>query len=170
MIKKAILFSLVIAPICSAYGSANDLTNISKVANEYISSISGGFHSKPVKILTLKNGNEYAVIYSDIPTGSSIGATGNMGMQFVDVVNGGIAYYVDTEASTPNITFSGWPIVKYVRNAKNKMVVDVRTYGPRDSQSCMSYVYRETLVRNSHKNWIVSNKKFLDKGGCGTLG
>ena len=93
-----------------------------------------------------------------------------MGMQFVDVANGGIAYYVDTGASTLNVTFSGWPIVKYVRNTENKMVVDVRTYGPRDPQSCMSYVYRETLVRNSHKNWIVSNKKFLDNGGCGTLG
>ena len=171
MIKKAILFSLIIAQVSCAYGSDNNLKNIEKVANEYMSSISGGSPCKPVKILTLKNGQKYAVIYSNIPTGDSIGANGNMGMQF-DEVNSAVfsTYYVDASASTPNITFSGWPIVKYISNTENKMIVDVRAFSPTDPQSCMSYVYREMLVRGSHKNWSVADKKLISNHGCGTQG
>lgn len=85
MIKRSILFSLIIAQVSCAYGSDNNIKNIEKVANEYMSSISGGYNVKPEKILTLKNGQKYAVIYRGIGTGENIGAMGNMGMQFVEV-------------------------------------------------------------------------------------
>lgn len=175
MIKKAIILSFVVAQIGSAYASVENINGIEKVANEYMSSISGGSPCKPVKILTLgkdKIGERrYAVIYSDIPTGDSIGANGNMGMQFVEVHSDVFStYYVDEGASTPNITFSGWPIVKYISNTENKMIVDVRAFSPTDPQSCMSYVYRETLVRGIHKNWSVADKKLISDHGCGTEG
>lgn len=70
----------------------------------------------------------------------------------------------------PNITFSGWPIVKYISNTENKIIVNVRAFGPTDKQSCMSYVYRETLVRGNHNNWSVADKKLISNHGCETQG
>lgn len=167
MIKKAIVSSILLVVLCPAYGSPGEPSCVSTVANKYMSSISGGGNVSPSKIIKLQK-SEYAVIYSDIPTGSAIGANGNVGLQFIDVKTSAILgeCYVSVSRSTPMIQFSEWPIVKYISTSKNSMVVDIREYGPNDPMACMSYVYQETLSRNGHHNWIVKNKKFLSKGGC----
>lgn len=170
MIKKVIASSVLLVILCPAYGSPGEPSCVSNVANKYMSSISGGGTVSPSKIITMQKkayGSEYAAIYSGIPTGQSIGANGNVGLQFVDVKTDAFGgCYVSVSRSTPIIQFNSWPIIKYISTSKNRMVVDIRKYGPRDPMSCMSYVYQETLVRDKSYNWIVKNRKFLSKGGC----
>ena len=167
MIKNVIASSVLLVVLCPAYGSPGEPSCVSTVANKYMSSISGGGKVSPSKIITLKRGSDYAAIYSDIPTGSAIGANGNMGMQFVDVKTDGIlGCYVSVSRSTPIIQFSRWPITKYISTSNNSMVIDIRKYGPRDPEACMSYVYQETIVRNRSHNWIVKTRKLISKGGC----
>lgn len=177
--KKIILFSIIISTICSAYGgfaygSEKNYQQIVKVANEYMASISGGGISyiKPSKIIKIKGGDmgEYGVIYEGIPVEDSIGATGgNYGMDFVDVRDAGLAYYVDLNKSTPKIKFSDWPILKYISQHGNSLTVIVSKYGPKDEGACMSDVYRETLVREISGNWKETNLTLLKDDACKDL-
>lgn len=172
MIKKIFLFSVFFFQFGSAYGAEVNIQQIVKVANEYMASISGGYTSKPSKVIRIKGSplGEYGVIYMGMPVESSIGAAGgNYGMDFVDVKDAGFSYYVEPKKSTPNIIFSSWPIVKYINQSGKNLAVEVSKYGPEDKEACMSDIYRETLVREKSGNWKAINSTLLKNDACKEL-